>query len=505
MKKKILIAILLLAVASTCLVACTKDKGSDAESNRAYVSLDINPAIELIADGDNVVTNARGENEDGQVLLYNETGIVGEKLDVAVKKIIELSVDYGYLDEDNKAVSVLVAAQDSVNTEAIQSTVDASITATASAKGLTVSVDHEGAFSLLRRMEEVKAEYPDNAAVQNMSVQKFKLALSVSETCGISIEAAAEINDKDLIEMLKNASDNIEEFATDAYVRAKESASAAYDKAVGLALCGVYSEYCYDRLITEPLTAYYGLVYQMYSAGAVGLGYIANIADYAADTFEYPLDEATAEQVAAIFGLDSCEPLKNADGEVTLASIENYADILFKNSEAGKELETLKSELAAALNEVEAEVKTEIYKLTDEHRELIEQAVTSAKLIADGVEGMISALLDDNIEEQLRTCIADMRAVLTELNTVMANGEFSVEGLKTYVERLDGKAEEYRVKLENELSAEEVAELNEKKANVGEKLTAEKEKTEAAIREAEELARAHLAALKEARKNGAEA
>ena len=197
--------------------------------------------------------------------------------------------------------------------------------------------------------------------------------------------------------------------------------------------------------------------------------------------------------------------MKNADGEVTLASIENYADILFKNSEAGKELETVKSELAAALNEVEAEVKTEIYKLTDEHRELIEQAVTSAKLIADGVEGMISALLDDNIEEQLRTCIADMRAVLTELNTVMANGEFSVEGLKTYVERLDGKSEEYRVKLENELSAEEVAELNEKKAKVSEKLTAEKEKTEAAIREAEELARAHLAALKEARKDGAEA
>ena len=75
MKKKILIAILLLAVASTCLVACTKDEGNDAESNRAYVSLDINPAIELIADGDNVVTNARGENEDGLVLLYNETGM----------------------------------------------------------------------------------------------------------------------------------------------------------------------------------------------------------------------------------------------------------------------------------------------------------------------------------------------------------------------------------------------------------------------------------------------
>ena len=165
----------------------------------------------------------------------------------------------------------------------------------------------------------------------------------------------------------------------------------------------------------------------------------------------------------------------------------------------------MKSELASALGEAEAEVKAEIYKLTDEHRELIEQACASAKLIADGVEGMISALLDDNIEEQLRTCVADMRAILAELNEVVANGELSVEGLKNYVERLETKSEEYRVKLENELSAEEVAELNEKKAKVSEKLTAEKEKMKAAIAEAENTARAHIAALKEARKKGAEA
>ena len=235
------------------------------------------------------------------------------------------------------------------------------------------------------------------------------------------------------------------------------------------------------------------------------MGYIADIADYAADTFEYPLDEATAAHAAAILGLDSYEPLKNADGEVTLASIENYADIRFKNSEAGQELESMKSELATALDEAEAEVKAEIYKLTDEHRALIDQAVASAKLVADGVEGMISALLDDNIEEQLRTCVADMRATLTELNGVVANGELSVEGLKNYVDRLETKSEEYRVKLENELSADEVSELNEKKAKVTEKLTAEKAKAEAAIAEAENTARAHLAALKEARKKGTEA
>ena len=50
-----------------------------------------------------------------------------------------------------------------------------------------------------------------------------------------------------------------------------------------------------------------------------------------------------------------------------------------------------------------------------------------------------------------------------------------------------------------------MSELNEKKAKVTEKLTAEKAKAEAAIAEAENTARAHLAALKEARKKGTEA
>ena len=68
----------MLAGSMCALTVCGSD-GTEKAEKQAYVSLDINPAIELIVDKDNNVVSVRGENEDGQVLLYEETGIKGEK------------------------------------------------------------------------------------------------------------------------------------------------------------------------------------------------------------------------------------------------------------------------------------------------------------------------------------------------------------------------------------------------------------------------------------------
>ena len=179
---------------------------ADKAENQAYVSLDINPAIELIVDKDNNVVSVRGENEDGQVLLYEETGIEGEKIDAALQKITDLAVQYGYLDENNKVVDTIVSSGNDEFAAEILSKVNTSVTATAENLGLSVTTDGEGAYSLLRKMDEVKKQFPNNKAIQNMSVSKFKLALSVSETGDISIDAAVAMDDAELIKMLKEAS-----------------------------------------------------------------------------------------------------------------------------------------------------------------------------------------------------------------------------------------------------------------------------------------------------------
>lgn len=201
LKSKI-IALSLSAVMAASAFAFTACKGNKDDDKTAYVSLDINPEVELVVDKNNNVVSVRGENEDGQVLLYEEAGIKGESVDKAVEKITELAIKYGYLDENNKVVDAIVTSGNEKFEKEVLGKVESSVTVAGENFGLDVKTDLEGAYSLLRKYEEVKAENPDNKDIQKMSVAKFKLALSVSETGDITFEAAVKMDEKELIKTL---------------------------------------------------------------------------------------------------------------------------------------------------------------------------------------------------------------------------------------------------------------------------------------------------------------
>lgn len=81
----------------------------------SFVSLDINPEISLTIDENELVVSVYGENEDGQVLLYEESAnIVGKDIESAIDKIVSLAIEYGYLDEENKVVGTTVSSADDV-------------------------------------------------------------------------------------------------------------------------------------------------------------------------------------------------------------------------------------------------------------------------------------------------------------------------------------------------------------------------------------------------------
>ena len=82
-----------------------------------------------------------------------------------------------------------------------------------------------------------------------MSVAKFKLALSVSETGDITFEAAVKMDEKELIKTLTVSTKEVQEFATKTYNEAKTKAFAAYDKVTELAAYGVYTEYGIQKTI----------------------------------------------------------------------------------------------------------------------------------------------------------------------------------------------------------------------------------------------------------------
>jgi len=504
MKKKFL------AVALSAMMACTAcaftacKNGGDSEQTKekqAYVSLDINPAIELIVDKDNKVVSVRGENEDGQVLLYEESGIEGENIDAAIKKITDLAVEYGYLDENNRVVDTIVSSGDDDFAAEILSKVNTSITATAKNLGLTVTTDGDGAYSLLRKMDEVKKQFPNNTAIQNMSVSKFKLALSVSETGEISIDAAVALDDEQLIEMLKDASAKIENFATAAYLEAKTKALAIYDQATAIAGYSVYTQFYSEKMLAHPLTAYYGGVYQMYASAATGFGVICDVAEFAADVKNYPLNEEQVEAVVTALGMDSSDALKNSKGEITVDSVEAYADKLFKNTPASETLEQTKAALTAALSQAETVIKEKINEMAAEYKPQIQDALQNARQTVAAIDAMMSAM-PETIKAVLNTTIADLKDILDEIEGMLNGESIELDALREKVNRLEAKATEYLNKIKADLSEEEWADLEASKEAAIAKMSEQKQALENALDEAAKAAKDYLAGLKEARKSG---
>ena len=102
-----IIAIMLTAVLlCTAFVGCTnKDKDAD----KTYVSMDINPSVNLVIDGEGKVESVEAANEDAQVMLYGEV-LVGKTAEEAFELIANLAIECGYLTEENSGVNVTVVA-----------------------------------------------------------------------------------------------------------------------------------------------------------------------------------------------------------------------------------------------------------------------------------------------------------------------------------------------------------------------------------------------------------
>ncbi|MBS1456764.1 MAG: hypothetical protein HP008_06925, partial [Clostridia bacterium] len=90
------------AVAMIFSFAACGDTQKQAEAV-SYVGIDVNPSVTLVLDKNDKVLSVLADNEDAQVLLL-ETYLTGMNAKDAAKKIAQLSVELGYLNQDNHGV-----------------------------------------------------------------------------------------------------------------------------------------------------------------------------------------------------------------------------------------------------------------------------------------------------------------------------------------------------------------------------------------------------------------
>lgn len=88
---------LILCAGTMVMVACGNRVD---ERDLAYVTMSINPSIELVVNGKNEVLAINGTNDDGKILLQDED-LVGKDLDLVTVRIADLLIELKYVTEEN--------------------------------------------------------------------------------------------------------------------------------------------------------------------------------------------------------------------------------------------------------------------------------------------------------------------------------------------------------------------------------------------------------------------
>ncbi len=504
MKQKIaiILCLALVLVLGLTLVACNKDSEKEATA-QSFVSLDINPEINLTLDKNNKVISVSGANEDGQVLLYGEKGIIGVDVETAVGNIVNLAIKYGYLDENNTVVGTSVSSSIG-NADKILAKVNAKIEATKDEDGkLTIKADASGSFALLREYENFKA----NHANVDISIADFKLALAASETGEVTLEVAVTLDTSKLIKIVNDAQKKAAEYATEAYDDAVEMANAVYEQALKAADSAAYIEFYGKRIakiatnLDYANTVYYGGLYGMYASTSAGLKVTSAGIKAANKVATYALDEVQIKKIATALGFtdEDVNKLKDSSGNITIESIEAYANKYFKNSEQTQEIKAKAEALKKALNDIQIDIRIEIDGKVKEYSLNIEKVVKAGEDAVTALNNTLASV-KSLLPEEFQTYLDDFAVAAAKVRAVLKGEEGAMDNLDEYIKELDAKADEILGKIKQDMTEKDKQELQEIKDRNAKTLSDAKAKFDKSLSDAKNEAMKFLQEKKDARR-----
>ena len=395
-------------VVSTAFAGCNPEQAS-AES---MVSIDINPSVSLVLDQNDKVLSVIAENEDAQIMIY-ETDFSGMTVEAATKKLADLAVEYGYLSESNRGVSV--TAQGEVDLSKVQAAVENAFTQAANG-AFTVNVTTDGLFSVNRELSMVNDEYN-----LNLTVGEYELIVRAQAADkSLTVEAAANMTTEDLLEIVYTHADEFKPYMTEAYESAKKSALQTFNMAT--------TSTCYALTYATNFVKYMGsftdlAFYQMYTANAVALEVGILAAETAAKVAEkVAIPETAQNAIAEKLGITDetalvrfKQDIQGENGVVTLVSLEKYLNTYFKNMTAD-EREAAKAKFDEVMSIAKAQAEI-IYAQVD--TELQENLGTTIAELTENVADSIPEIL----KSHATAAIDEFKTTLSDLATAVQNKE----------------------------------------------------------------------------------
>lgn len=493
MKKTLLKTIALtsiLTMAFPFFTACFGEKQIEATS---YVAIDVNPSLSLTLDKDDKVISVHASNEDAQVMLYGEA-LEGLKLEVALEKIASLSVDLGYVNEDNYGVNLSVSG--TVGEKEILAKLQTAFNKESGE--LAVNVSTGGTFSDARELEAIKQLYSDNAKVLALTVEEYKLIAEAQAVNGaLSIEKAVNMRAEELMDIIADKASKIQPYATEAYNVAVGIAERTYNELKGQLIDSMwivpYTKDYLNVLTGRKYSVNHGALYNLYTASSRVLAVTIDVMETTKRTFEQTaVSTEKLQQIASTLNLT--EEQANAfisevtvDGKATLATVESYLNRWLKNltAEQRAQAQTIVNTLIAEVQEFAVTIENSIAK---EYKDAL------IRLAKD-----VSTLIPEEVEDIASAYMLEFGLLVQQLSSAV-EGKEPLAAVKAVKETLDSSSTRIMNTMRSELTKEDLKSVEASISLVNTTLSGYEKNFADAKAEAEAKAKAWLESAKASRK-----
>ncbi len=192
--KKLVCTLLTLSLGVFALASCTGGDGDGEELN--YVSLRINPEIELLCDNSGEVVSVNAVNEDGEIVLES-VDLMGMDIADASATFAEAADDLGYVNEDGSDNTVFVGVEGE-GSLAIEEKVNKNIRSYFDNNGINGKVS-----------KETLDKYADKAAEWGVSNGHVKLIMRALDANPDLTDAdVIHLEVKDIMKLIKSGNEN---------------------------------------------------------------------------------------------------------------------------------------------------------------------------------------------------------------------------------------------------------------------------------------------------------
>ncbi len=410
-KQNIILAVIGVVLLCFCLAACNEIPPGRENTDKGglFVTLDFDASVEMLLDENDAVLSVQGSNTQAQILLFDEGGIVGSQLDVAIDNILSLAATYGYFADCSATVGITAFRTDGGNE---YDRVSALVQNSAQKYNLTLDVSDNENVNLVYSAEltSLRAANPKYREVSPSKYRLIKRAVASSDD--ITFDTAVDMPTADLFDCVRKVWSDSKAKYGHSYIYPVIDAQLSYDLEYGYLRGKTYLDAIIQKF-NNPETQsdkfdYAITQFKRFTLDSVILCYLKYVIDIEKAFFKNPfLFDETAKSVfekLAPFTDDGYgQFVKKAcdlDGNVDRENLTCYMEQIYRNSD-GEQQRTLRAvysqsiaPLLASPESFSGEIEYAIKRAIPDTRNIIDEMIKDYPSLQIALETFYAIFLD---------------------------------------------------------------------------------------------------------------